>query len=216
MSLRIPSCATPGEYKVQVRATWDDDHESAVGEATIRVAEGDLCQADSVSEAVDKTVITVSAETQSVGKNSEVVYPITISNVGTSTKTYVIGVAAGEWANVRISPSNVIVAKSGETKVVSVFVSAKADTLAGAKALVLSIKSGDETVKELVLSAKIDESAAAGNSNSVVSSVSLKKSLEIGLVVLVVLLVIIGLVIGFNKIRGSEEEPKDEEGQTYY
>jgi len=47
------------------------------------------------------------------------------------------------------------------------------------------------------------------------SGTSLKRGLEIGLVVLVVLLVILGLIIGFNKLKGEEEEDS-ESTKTYY
>ena len=43
----------------------------------------------------------------------------------------------------------------------------------------------------------------------------MKRGLEIGLIILVVLLVILGLIIGFNKLKGSDEEESGEE-KTYY
>ena len=46
---------------------------------------------------------------------------------------------------------------------------------------------------------------------------SVKRGLEIGLIVLVVLLVILGLIIAVNKIRGNDDDSEDEGSeQTYY
>ena len=45
----------------------------------------------------------------------------------------------------------------------------------------------------------------------------IKKALEVGLVVWVVVLVILGLIIGFNKLKGSDEEDEEKgDDQTYY
>ena len=44
---------------------------------------------------------------------------------------------------------------------------------------------------------------------------TIKKALEIGLVVLVILLVVIGLIIGFSRLKGRDDEDEDED-KTYY
>ena len=45
---------------------------------------------------------------------------------------------------------------------------------------------------------------------------NIKQGLVLGLVVLVVLVVILGLVVGFNKMKGNEDEEGEEGSQTYY
>ena len=73
----------------------------------------------------------------------------------------------------------------------------------------LYIESGEQTLKEVALKSNIvgEESKGFGG---------VKKALEIALVVLVVLLVILGLIIGFNRLKGNEDDEEAGEGQTYY
>ena len=157
-----------------------------------------------------KTVITLATEAQDVVKGtSGAVYPLTLTNTGGVSKTYSLSATAGDWASVKLSPSNVVVLNGGETKALFVHVSANDNAQAGEQVFSLAVKSGEQTLKELVLKANVEE-----GKQSAASSVSLKRALEVGLVVLVVLLVVLGLVIGFNKLKGDEEEPR--EGQTYY
>ena len=65
-------------------------------------------------------------------------------------------------------------------------------------------------MKQVPLRANIAGGAAATSGLS-----KIKKALEVGLVILVVLLVILGLIIGFNKLKGSEDEEEGDE-KTYY
>jgi len=64
---------------------------------------------------------------------------------------------------------------------------------------------GDKVLDSVTLKANVVGGAAG--------SVDLKRALEIGLIVLVVILVILGLIIGFNKLKGDED---DKEGESYY
>ena len=86
------------------------------------------------------------------------------------------------------------------------YASANKDAPAGEQTFTVTISSNDKTLKQLPLGMNVQESASGAS--------TLKRSLEVGLVVLVILLVIIGLIIGFSKLRGEEEEGK--EGKEYY
>ena len=119
---------------------------------------------------------------------------------------------AADWATLKVSPSNVVVVQPGESKAVYVYVSAKESAAAGQKMFAVAVKSGDTTLKEVVLKANVQE-ADAEESTSDWSKV--KKGLEIGLVVLVILLVILGLIIGFNRLR-AEDDAEEDQSQTYY
>ena len=90
-----------------------------------------------------------------------------------------------------------------------VYANANADAPVGEQMFAVTVKSNEKILKQVVLKANVAaQPTVTGFGN-------LKKALEIGLVFLVVLLVILGLIIGFNKLRGSEEEGKEESG-TYY
>ena len=80
----------------------------------------------------------------------------------------------------------------------------------------LTVTSGAETLKEFVLKSNVVEGEATPTATN---WGGVKKVLEIGLVVLVVLLVILGLIIGFSRLKGSDEDFDDEDdnkSETYY
>ena len=80
---------------------------------------------------------------------------------------------------------------------------------------VLKVSSGGEVLKEFSLKANV----VAGEEPQPVPGqwATIKRVLEIGLVVLVVLLVILGLIIGFSKLRGKDDAAdEDNKSETYY
>jgi len=208
--MRIPNDAKTGEYMLRVEVTYDDGDEREVKELMIKVKS--TCDVDPFScepkEEKEKTVITLTSDAQSAKQGGgEAVYPITITNEGTASKTYVVSADGANWATFRLSPSNVLVIGAGESKAVNVYVAASKDAPVGEQTFSLTVKSGEKTLKEIPM--KVDVSQG-----KVSVWGKLKRGLEIGLVVLVILVVILGLIIGFNKLKGEEEETK--EGETYY
>lgn len=208
--LRVPSTARAGDYKATVTVSFNDGENSVSKDLTLTVLGGEVAvSAPSAPVDTGKTVITLATEAQDVVKGtSGAVYPLTLTNTGGVSKSYSLSATAGDWATVKLSPSNVVVLNGGETKALFVHVSANDNAQAGDQLLSLSVKSGDQTLKDLVLKANVQDGKASAGAGS------LKRALEVGLVVLVVLLVVLGLVVGFNKLKGDNEEPK--EGQTYY
>lgn len=207
--LKIPDNAETGDYTVKVDVEFDDGDETDSMTTKIKVV-GEEGASAPIAPA-SKTIITVGPETQNIAQGATVVYPITITNAGTSSKTYTVNVDGANWATFQVSPSNVVVLNAGESKSLYIYVTASQTTAAGEQMFSVTVLSGSETLKQVPLKATVTSQAAAAFGWS-----KIKKALEIGLVVLVVLLVILGLIIGFNKLKGSEEESKDEEGKTYY
>ncbi len=200
--LWIPDCAPAGDYKAVVTVTFDDGDETVTEDHTVTVVESDACNVD-----VGKTIVALGSETQDITAGGEsVVYPITLSNTGNSAKTYTLEATAGSWANVKVSPS-LVVLEGGETKMVFASVSANEGSTAGEKVVGLTIKSDGKSVQDVTLKANIAEPESSGWDSA-------KKGLEVALIVLVVLLVIIGLIVGFSKLKGDDED--SEESQTYY
>lgn len=209
--MRIPDCAEPGEYTVRVCVEYDDGDEEVCETTKINIVESDTCKVTKEEEPVSigKTVITIGPETQDIAKGGSAMYPVTIANQGTESKVYSIGVDSADWAEFSVTPSNVLVVGAGESKAAYVSVKAK-PTATGLQVFSVTIKSGENVLKQVPLRANIAGAPA------VVGLGRIKKALEIGLVVLVVLLVILGLIIGFNKLKGSEEEEEAGEEKTYY
>jgi uncharacterized membrane protein len=205
--MRIPQCAEAGEYEVEVVVEYDDGDKEVSQTETIIVVENEVCEVPGDDDDAGQTVIAVGSDTQDViAGESGVVYPLSLSNTGSAAKTYEISVKSGDWADVKVSP-NVFVLEGSKTKMVYVYVSANEDASVGEQTFGIEVKSGEEVLQEVVLSANVVESVNAGW--------DLKKGLEVGLVVIVVLLVIVGLVVGFRRLREDEEEEPGQE-QTYY
>ena len=200
MLLRIPEDAETGVYTVRVEAQFDQGDKKNVKETKIHILGQ---EAVSVAKTQEKTIISVGAEKQTAAAGSgEVAYPITLTNSGSNSKTYMVSADGATWAAFRVAPSNVVVVGPGESKSVTVFAAVNKNAPAGDQTFSVTISSNDKMLKQIPLTV------------SVQSSGSLKNGLEIGLVVLVILLVIIGLIIGFSKLRGDEDENDKE--KTYY
>ncbi len=193
--MRIPECAEAGEYDVMITVTFDDGDKQISDSRKINVEEGDCPAKDS-----GKTVISVATDAGSVVAGESAIFPLTLSNTGKTSKTYTIE-AVADWAAVTVNPSNVVVLSSGETKTLFVTAATKKDASAGQKSLTLSVKSGDEVLKEIALKVNVAESKSS----------SLKQVLQITFIVLLVIVVVLVLVFGFRKMKEG-----DKEEETYY
>ncbi|MEA2037929.1 MAG: hypothetical protein U9O94_10570 [Nanoarchaeota archaeon] len=208
--LRIPDCAEPGEYTVRISVEYDDGDEEVTETTKINVVESDTCAITATTPSAGKTIITIGPETQDLAKGGSAMYPVTIANQGAESKVYSISVDSANWAEFSVTPSNVLVVGPSESKAAYVSVDA-GEAASGLQVFSVTIKSGETVLKQVPLRANILGGAAAAATSK------LKKALEVGLVILVVLLVILGLIIGFNKLKGSEEEEEEKgEDKTYY
>ncbi|MBW3015132.1 hypothetical protein KY330_01810 [Candidatus Woesearchaeota archaeon] len=211
--LRVPSNAKTGDYKVKVTVYYDNDKESTSKEYTLHVVGSEDGEPVVDGEPVKKDEpleVTIGAEDLQLTKGqSGGFYPITISNPGSEAKTVTVS-ADAVWADVRISPSNVVVVEGGDSKALYVYVSPKETAAEGEQLFGLEIKAGEE-IKSVTLKANVASAATSGWD-------LVKKVLVVALVVLVVLVVIVGLVIVFNRMKTGEdeEEPDDLSDQTYY
>ena len=205
--LEIPRTAAAGTYTVQTTVEFDEGYESVSWESTITVVEAE--EARSQTEG-PQTVIGVGAQRQDVtAGESGVIFPLTITNNGAEAKSYTIAVnGADQWASVAVNPANTAVLQPGEAKAFYIYVSANEDAAEGEHMFSAVVSSGAQTLKEITFSANV----VAGSSGWD----NVAKGLEVGLIVLVVLIVIIGLIIGFNKLKGDEDEDLGDAGQTYY
>jgi hypothetical protein len=216
--LRVPNCADAGVYDVVVTVEFDEGYERDTASTNILITEGELCQpldestAEPSAPSTPQTVISVGATSQDVAKGAGgIVYPVTITNAGKSSRTYTMSVeGADSFADVSISPSSTMVVAGGETKSAFVFVTAKPAATEGQRMFTLTVSSGGEVLQQIPLTANVVNGQPTFGA---FPWERVKRGLEIGLVVLVILLVILGLIIGFNKLKGSEQ---GSENKTYY
>ncbi len=208
--LKTGSCAKPGVYDAVAEVTFDDGDEKITSRKSITVTRG-VCDAvgseSGQTQVSGKTTIAYSAEGQSaVAGGSAASYPITITNSGTATKAFVLSVDGADWADFKVSPSNLVTVKAGSTQTVYVLASARAGTQSGERVFTVSVKDSSDTVLQtLALKADVVSSSSG-------AAPSIKSALTIGLVVIVAILVLVGLILAFRRVKGGEEG----ESQTYY
>lgn len=196
--MRVPDCAAEGIYTMKVAVEFDEGYAVASTDVFVRVVKSDSCTASvpaSASQNLPQQIstVTVGAETQDAVKGEgSAVYPVTISNLGTTSRAYIISVdGTAGWAAVSVSPSNLLTLNAGETRTALVAVSANSDASPGERLFTVSVKSGNEVIQNNPVKVNVVEGAGK----------NLKKNLEIALIVLVVLLIVVALVVGFYKMN---------------
>ncbi len=212
--MRIPACAREGEYTVLIAATFNEGDDTETVAKKIYIVKGESCEADAPS-VTPTTVISVGATQQGVvAGGADVIYPLTITNQEGTAKTYTFSVDSGDWATFRINPSNLILLNKGETATVYVYVTADEDAPVGDNLFVVNVKKGSELIKQITLKATVKEQTSDSDNTGTTGWNTVKKGLEVAVIVLVVLLVIIGLVIGFRKLK--DDEDGEDKGESYY
>ena len=201
--MRIPMDAKPGVYDVIVEV---DYHHFRTTSRTFSI---EVVGRDAPAVEPTRTVVSAATEPQTVSVGSSAVYPITISNLGSHSRTYTLKIeAAGEWADFRISPSNLVLLEGYEAKTVYLHVTPNAGAQE-TNIFVLSVSDGKD-VSQVAFQTDVTHSQDV---------TGFRRALEIGLIVLVVLLVVIGLIVAFTRLAARDEEDEEEDDettQTYY
>ena len=186
--LQVPSCAKSGLYTMEVDVLYDNDRSKAHAEFPIEVVAGnvDFCGKAPAKEDAKYPAVVVPSTVQQISAGEAAVYPITIFNAGKNAQTYVISAEAGDWANVKIESSNVLTVESGKTETAYVYASPKAGQY-GDKLVGLTVKAGNEVISTSALKVSVIGSTTSEPITNT-GGETLKKVLEIGLIVLVVLI----------------------------
>ena len=198
--LRIPESAKSGSYVLRATAIYDEGHSKATKELTVTVR-----GVAEVQPAAAKAAIEVVADgTPKVVRRGEggEIFPVTISNPGSTAQSFVLEVDGADWATVRMSPANTIVVGPGESKTVYIYVAAKEDAALGEKLFGLNIRSGERILETVNFKASVIERAVAPGSG-------VRTALEWTLVGLLIVLVIVGIVFAVQKGRKAEEAAKE-------
>jgi len=213
--MRIPKGTETDQYTVKVSVEYNDGDRVEVEDFTYKIIGEDNEEDEEEEISEQKTIITLTQETQETTAGvGGVVYPITITNKGSSARTYTVEVdGVDEWGTSRVTPSNVVIIDGGETEALYVYTSAKESASAGEYMFSVTIKSGETVLKQIPLKTKV---VSAEVTPGLVSRSTLVKVLQIGLVTFVVLLIILGLIIGFSKLRGEEVEEPEEGSEKFY
>lgn len=200
--LRIPENTVPGVYEVIYTLKFDE-YESTTYKDTITVLASEV---ETSASSSSKSMITVPSTQTIAAGTSGTAYPIMITNMGKDAKAYQLTVQGMDaWGTARFDPASTVVVPAGQTVTAFLYVSANED-VSGEKVFQLTVNDGAEQ-EQISLTANIAENGSDWS--------GLKKVLEVSLIVLVIILIIIGLVVGFNKLKGSNDE-EDDEDKTYY
>lgn len=208
--LRIPSDTPAGTYDVEYTVRFDHFESTTVRDTiTVTPCEAVACGvAQPAPEQDDRTMVQVPSSQAVYAGGSEAVFPVMITNTGASARSYTIQVSGVDaWGTARVEPGSNVVVPAGSTSTVFVYVGADAETQAGEKYFKVSIGHGND-MKEVALRANVQEQEI------VASESNLQRTLEIALIVLIIILILIGLIVGFNKLRGNNND--EDEAKTYY
>ncbi len=198
--LRVPKDARTGDYEVLVEVSYNRGHDVVRAKTLVHV--------EGVSVAgLDDTIISVDSQSKSVDAGEQTGYRIMVANMGEEVQRYSLEVSGENlWATSRVDPLFVTV-RPGETGELNALLTVKEDAPQGRNSFVAKVRSGDQLVKEISLTADVNDGSLSFGDGT-------RKALTVVFGVLVVLLIILGLVVAFNKMKGDEGE--GEEGTNYY
>lgn len=214
--LQVPACTKQGTYTVEVDVLYDHDRGKAHAEFPLEVLKGadyDFCAKEKAELKAAPSVV-VPSSVQQVSSGEAAVYPVSLYNANKNTQTYIVSAEAGDWANVRTEPSNVVTVDAGQTQTLYVYAMPKTGQF-GDKLIGLTVKAGNEVLSSTALKVSIVGSTASEPVTNA-GGETLRRMLEIGLIVLVVLIVLLVLIIGFNKLREEDEGPEESDKKGYY
>src|SRR3989344_3282772 len=141
---RIPVCAKPGVYPVNVEMEYDDGFRSANKETMIEVTESPLCEKKGGSgsqPAQTNPTMSVSPESVKIAQGEGGNYfTVTVSNPTSASKNVFLSVDGQNNLQTKFSPSNVLMMSAGDTQNVFVYVTATDKTPKGAQILTVSAK----------------------------------------------------------------------------
>jgi hypothetical protein len=202
--LRAPACVPMNDYKIFVEASFINvlgETEIIPGITSIRVMPDEYCQMVLAnSQVIGNTFIDV-MQIQDVYKGSEAVFPIKISNNEKNDKEYIVSITGlDSWGSFRLDPSSLIIVSSQSQETMDLYISANQDIPPGERVFVVSIQSGEETQRFLLI-ANVKETGFVDR--AFLLFFSLKILLIAGLIALIALAIIVGMRKYINSIRNE-------------
>lgn len=206
--VRIPENVKSGQYELIIEVSYNRGHDAFKRSYVLNV-DGREVSPGQEAEAV----ISIDTTSQNIAQGEGAVYKLSFANLGSQAQVYSLEVSGtSTWATARVDPASITVMPNGASEMF-VFVSANEEADLGTHFLTVTIKAGDEVVKQLNLKAEV-----TGNDDSD-NFYNVRKGLEVGFLVLLVILVILGLVLAGKKLGNSGKEEFGEPGsndKSYY
>jgi len=221
--LKAPGCVAPGRYEL----TFTTDHaesgkvytQTLYQRITVIKSEG-AC--DRSAETLDNTLLETITQ-QEAFPGDRVVYPIMITNLNGEAKSYHLRLQEiGHIGSYRIDPASNITVAAGKQQGLYLYVETEKFAPLGRNALNLILEA-DGASQQTTLTLRVIKPVGAPLQQV------LATALQLGLIVIVLGLVLAAGIIAYKRInggeepkqkkegkRGVEEEPKEEEFQSYY
>jgi len=203
--LRVPKCSQPGIYDVTVDVSYREGHTVVHATKKIEVLADPTCKPAGEEEA-PKTTITLGSQLESAQQGGQAIFPITITNTGKSSKTYTVSIANVPWGEVKITPTSTTVVEAGKSQSFFVAVTANKDATVGAQVVSATVSAGNEVLQQIPLTLNVTK----------MPSSTMRRVLEVGLIVLVVLLVVLALIVGLSKLSQEDDDGDKGQPQAYY
>lgn len=190
--LSLPANVQPGTYTIEVKA-YNDDVESALVSQQFVIS----------GQASSNVEVTTQTTRQDIVQGKTVAYTLIVTNRGATTQSFSLDATGLEgWATTQMNPSTFSLA-SGESKLVTVYVTSKEDAIVAEHLFTVKVNYGSET-KTLNFVANVTEGKTA--------SLDLKTTLMIVGIVLAVAIIILLIVLLAQKSRSDGEKPEE----SYY
>jgi hypothetical protein len=194
--LRAPACVPTRDYKIIVETSFMNvygETEIIPGITSVRVVSDPYCQMVlENNQTIGNSFIDV-MQIQDVYKGTEAVFPIKITNMEANDKEYIFSVTGmDDWGSYRINPGSLIIVPSGVEDIVDIYVGAIQDIAPGERVFVVSVQSGRE-VQRFLLIANVKETGAVDKTFLWIFTI------RIILIGGLVLLILVALGIGIKK-----------------
>ena len=206
--LRMPTDAPAGDYTLEVTIEYNRGH-SVVTETRTIFVQG------AKEEAEVETILNIDTTTKQAQVGEEVIYTVTIANLGTEKGVYSLSLDGLGTSLEGIVQPGFLTVLPDSTGQVTISVTPTEDAEARDYAFVANILLGTEVINQINLRTKVLKAEEVAQS----TGVSAKTVLGIVFVVLVLVLIVLGVVIAFRKDNGDENGSDDgsaAQAQTYY
>jgi uncharacterized membrane protein len=214
IQLQVPTCTPEGVYSVDIKVSYNRNSDVNTKTKSLKVvANADGLCGDSTGTTGDKrVVVTVGPAEELINKDSKGIYSVVFNNKGDKTSMYEISAnAVGDWGNVEISPS-IVVVEAGKTATAYISVTPDSNLKAGKYALNVDITEDGRVLKQVPLTAEYTAKEEGSASDSIFSG---DRTLEVIIAVLLIILIIVGIIVGIAKSGKSSKESEAKE-ETYY
>ena len=211
--LNIPDDTEAGTYTLRLELNSESSAESTFAEIPISITgkEGQPFQNERI-------VVQVPITKQDIlNDGSEVFYPITFTNEGTDAKAYTLLLNGNNWADLRLSDSDVFVLMPKESKTIRIYTSTKSN-IGGNRNFLVTLRDSNKTLKEIQITGNVILVKSTASSYGMGSFLKISLIIAAILVFAVIVFFIIkAFAMGIDEGNGKPKQAAEKDtGGLYY